>query len=164
MKILEQVFTAADHGSTLSYQEQNGRVQPNLKDTRPLDPAIATLQQIILNYTENFIQQADLHSHLPDLKRYALSNAVQYFSKPEVQDVQSIAHLHVGDDQNDSNLRPIARPLKPSDFIYYLKKLLKMPMTQHHYIDSFEWHEGAIELSPTWLKIGIKQALKLTTT
>ena len=164
MKILEQVFTAADHGSTLSYQEQNGRVQPNLKDTRPLDPAIATLQQIILNYTENFIQQADLHSHLPDLKRYALSNAVQYFSKPEVQDVQAIAHLHLGDDQNDSNLRPIARPLKPSDFIYYLKKLLKMPMTQHHYIDSFEWHEGAIELSPTWLKIGIKQALKLTTT
>jgi hypothetical protein len=67
---------------------------------------------------------------------------------------RAVCSLPVFDDQNERRRRPLARPVSPGLLARLvlgetpLVRLLSRP----RYAESFDWIEGAIALSPAWMR------------
>jgi hypothetical protein len=86
----------------------------------------------------------------PDALRAAAAGSLKAFlGSPDPELVRALAGCHVGDDQNESRSRPLARPLTMGDFV---APLLRRGNSADPYEHSFDWLEGTFALSPPWCR------------
>jgi FMN phosphatase YigB (HAD superfamily) len=155
--LVEQVFTAATHGQTVGYARgSDGRMEPVLRpDARGAMglAAVEAMQARILA----FARQAAVMGALsrPEIVfDVALGALWSFLVRPEPDLARAVCSLPVFDDQNERRRRPLARPVSPGLLARLvlgetpLVRLLSRP----RYAESFDWIEGAIALSPAWMR------------
>jgi HAD superfamily hydrolase (TIGR01549 family) len=153
-RLIEQVFTAADHPTVVGYEE-NGRILPlfktqNFNSTK--QSLIASLHQTILQYVDEIARTGLLNNQLEEFKICSINNAIEFFSKPKNQDVQPILCFQTGDDQNESRLRPVARQINIRDFIYFIKRFTHRTSFRD-YSAGFDWLEGSVVISNPFIRM-----------
>lgn len=155
--LVEQVLTAATHGQTVGYARNGeGRMVPVLRpDARSRDE-LAAVEQVQARVLAFARQAADMGAFaLPGVVFDLSLGAVRsFFSQPEPELAAAVAGHPVFDDQNESRRRPLARPVSPALLARLaargtpLERLLPRP----RYAESFDWIEGAVALSPAWMR------------
>ncbi|MDA0866763.1 MAG: hypothetical protein O2890_10155, partial [Cyanobacteria bacterium] len=163
MKIIEQIFMMADHGTTLGYTQQGDQMVPVCKN-EPM-PAVkaayvAHLQDTVQRYAQEIAQTDVLHQHLPVLRQCVIANMVSLLGHPQCQEVRAISGLNVGDDQNESRAQPIARPVQIQDIVYFAKRLSGLAQARD-YTAGFTWLEGGVRLSNPVVQLAYRMALAL---
>jgi predicted HAD superfamily hydrolase len=153
--LIEHIFTGADHSTVISYADQSNLVAP-IFTTQALEPQQANLvhalQTAVLKYVDELAKTGLSDSELSALKQAAIYNAISFFHRPSARDVQPIAPLKIGGDQNDARLRPVARPLKIQDLLYFAARLARLTKSRD-FTAGFSWLEGSITLSSPWIKL-----------
>lgn len=146
--LVEQVFTRADHGRVLGYAEGPEGVTPVLAEP-DADPAGARLSAAIGRAAEDMAAElagiAEDPAAVDDLRQAALAVLQAFLARPEPRLARVVADVPVSDDQNETRARPLARPLGLFD-------LARILSGRCRFEDSCDWLEGAIALSPAWLK------------
>ncbi len=154
---VEQVMTAATHGQTTGYaRDDEGRMQPVLRpDARTTEDlnAVCDMQARVLAFTRQARASGALDN--PDAARNATLAALRKFlSDPNPDMARAVADRPVFDDQNETRRRVLARPVS-------LSLLARLAMQEagfsrflpdSDYGASFDWIEGAIALSPRWMR------------
>lgn len=147
--VIEEIFTRANHRSVIGYQEKNGKILPIFRSGRDnfqdLD-FIETIHEIVLKYADEIGKTGLLNNHLDEFKRCAVNNAIKFFSNPSSSDVRPIAQRLTSDDQNESRLRPLVRPINLKDFMYVTARFLRLTNSRD-YAKSYDWREGSIAIS-----------------
>jgi FMN phosphatase YigB (HAD superfamily) len=155
IQLIEQVFTMADHGSTLGYQTEQGRIVPILNNT-PVDPRraefINILHPVVTAYTAELAQTGLLPDQLPAIKNAILPVAAAFLSTPSQAEAQAVAGRLIGDDQNESRRHRLARPLTLRDIFYYAARLLRLTQSRD-FRAGYSWFEGSVVLSGWWIKL-----------
>lgn len=158
---VEQVFTMADHGRCTGYVRKNGTVEPVLtpapSDSRH-ESAVGVLQSTILRYADLagearlFAAGSSNSARVAALSEAALDAAKAFLTAPDPGLARVLAAISVGDDQNESRTRPLARPLTLWD--YLAARGLRAVRTGRNggYAGSFDWIEGSLALTPGWLR------------
>jgi len=151
--IIEQIFTIADHPSTVGYQTdlKDNITYPLYTNTQYTDEQIKFTKishSTILKYAQEIskINPNILINHLDTIKQISLYNTILFLTKPSFNEVKSVANLVTFDDQNNSQKRPLARSLRIKDLAYFLFKLLGF-INKRNYQKGLEWLEGSIALS-----------------
>jgi len=156
--IIEQVFTIADHPTVLTYQEINQQILPVFQQQKlSLERQIFVqeIHQIILSYVQEIAQTNILESHLEELKKYAITNTITYLNNPQEQYIKPIAKLMVGDDQNESRQRPIAREMQFSELFYFAFRFLEIG-DRREFSQGFEWKQGSAVISSPIIQLIFK--------
>ena len=161
--LVEQVFTMADHGSCIGYRRAGDRVEPVLRDWN----AAAGQQDYVRHLHATVVafarEVAGTPLAGPDhavLRHAALAAGRLAIEEPRREDAQALAWLPVGDDQNDSRVRPLAEPLGLSDLSRKVKvKLRRMP--RDAFADS-TWREGSVALSPAPYRTAFRAGKRLS--
>ncbi|NJN20658.1 MAG: hypothetical protein HC812_05000 [Leptolyngbya sp. RL_3_1] len=165
MSIIEQIFMMADHGTTLGYEQQGDRVQPVFKAERFSAARIAYvehLHDVVQRYAHTMAQTDLLEQPLTEIRQWAIANMVTLLTQPRRQEVEAIANLNVGDDQNESRAQPIARPVRMQDIVYFAKRLSGLAQARD-YAAGFTWLEGGVRLSNPVVQLAYRMALALQT-
>ena len=145
--VLETIFTRANHSSVIGYQEKNGEILPIFRSEGEKDlDFIETIHEIVLKYADEIGKTGLLNNHLDEFKQCAVNNAIEFFSNPSSSDVQPIAQRLTSDDQNESRLRPLVRPLNLKDFMYVTARFFRLTNSRD-YAKSYDWREGSIAIS-----------------
>jgi FMN phosphatase YigB (HAD superfamily) len=146
--VIEQVFAMADHGSCTGYRREGDAVVPVLREERrdPRRDAFARhLQDATVECARELARAGLLDRHHAAVRAAALAAGRLAVTSPTREEAAALAWLPVGDDQNESRLRPLAGPLTPAD----IPGRLGPPASDEG--DSLEadtfWPEGSLALT-----------------
>ena len=170
--LIDQVFTMADHGSTIGYTyQENGQVIPktaavlhNPKRQQFLERVHATT----LTYTQEIAKTNLAEEYLDEIKSAALLTTQIFISRPTRKEVRAIAKIPVSDDPNELRTVPLARSLNIFD-LYTIAKDLTLRMKNKQLAQTkgtsgilykdfnwgFYWLEGSVAISGFWPKVAL---------
>ncbi len=154
-KLIEQVFTIADHPTVIGYEDKDNKIYPILKAQKfssERTSFVSSLHDVILRYADEIAKTGLLKSQIDELKRCSVSNTVEFLSKPSVQYVQPLAWLQTGDDQNESRLCPVARRITVRDLFYFAARLTHFTGSRD-FAKGFSWLEGSVAISNPLVKL-----------
>ena len=161
--VIEQIFAMADHGSCTGYRREGGQVVPILREERPnprRDDFARHLQDAAVECARELARAGLLDEHHGAVRAAALTAGRLAVVSPTREEAEALAWLPVGDDQNESRLRPLAGPLAPADILSRLG-----PATRDEG-DTLEpdtfWPEGSLALTapPTRAALAALRALR----
>lgn len=116
--VIEQVFAMADHGSCTGYRHQDGEIVPVLREQRS-DPRRsefgARLQDTIAACAAELHRAGLLGDHLDAVRAAGAIAGRLAVESPTHEEAAALGWLPVGDDQNESRLRPLAAALTPPE-------------------------------------------------
>ena len=154
-RIIEQVFTIADHSTVIGYQEKEDRIIPMLRSPKinsEQQRFVTSLHYLILEYANEISKTGILNNGLEELKRCAVNNAIEFLANPSKKEVCAIAWLKTGDDQNESKLRPVARKIGTKDLVYFAARLARRNFYRD-YAEGFDWLEGSVAISNPLIRL-----------
>lgn len=148
--IIEDIFTPAEHGSVMGYEQKYNHFLPVLSDCNS-EQLAALVYKTIIHYIDH-IQPSDLFYALDRYADAAVKNAELFFIHPKRSDVNSLADLTINRDQ--SHDRCYERKLAS---VMSLKDALQVIARQEYDLKRHVWLEGSAVLSP----FGARQLLGL---
>jgi predicted HAD superfamily hydrolase len=152
VNIIDQIFTTADHSTTIGYQDCNALMIPIFKQVS-VEPNklefTKQMHEIIVAYAEELAKSGLIFGQLETLKNCAMDNAKSFFANPQKRDVRSISQMLTSNDQNDLQVAPVARSIGISDIIYFIyQSIVSRKMKK-----KFTWLEGSIAISNPMVRI-----------
>lgn len=138
--IIEDIFTPADHGTVIGYEQKHSFFSPVLShcDSERLS---ALVEKTIIHYIDH-IQLDDLYCALDRYADAAVKNAELFFTRPARSAVNSLADLTINRDQ--SHDRCYERKLSSA---MSLKEALQVIAGQGYDLKRHVWLEGSAALS-----------------
>ena len=164
MNIIEQIFMMADHATTLGYEQQGNLSCPVLKVEHFSTARVAYVEHlhtVVQRYAQELAQTGLLAQPL-EMRQGVIANMVALLTDPQRREVQAIANLKVGDDQNESRQQPVAKPVRLRDLIYFAQRLSGKVQSRDFAAGS-TWLEGSILLSNPSVRLAYRLALWLQT-
>ena len=162
MGVFEQLFTMADHGSTIGYQQKKHSMEPILADIPPnaqRDRFVSTLHHVIQTFAVEF-SKTSLINQYEGLKQITLPTLNEFLLRPTSSEAEIFKWVTIGEDQNETRCHPLVRPLTYMDVVYYLGRVLHLREARE-FRAGYAWWEGSIALSSWWIKIVFRLAFKM---
>ena len=158
---LFEIFTAADHGSTLEYRlDSNGCYEPVLRSPGNIPATTWGLycqQQAILAFTAELLQVADRNYWSLDGLRNVTTQLLHlFFTQPSQQEAETYGAFQFSESQSEESFLDLAPPISLAQFGYWFLTG-RLPGTRSL------WIEGSIRRSnlPGALRmVNAKQAAK----
>lgn len=139
--IIEDIFTPADHGSVMGY-EQKGKLFLPLLSACNSERSSALVEKTTLHYIDH-IPLDDLYYALDGYAKAAVNNAELFFTRPERSVVNILANLTINRDQ--SHDRCYERKLASAMGV---KEAFQLIAGQGYDLKRYVWLEGSAALSP----------------
>ena len=152
-RVIEQVFTMADHGSVQTYRRNGQKVEPLCKPFNPGHNQRQYLQLLRRNvcfYSRLMGACESVSDQSQPIKELCLAQLQKFLATPSRQEVQALNWIVIGDDQNESRQALLARELKLKDFFILGNYLLRR---QHDFPPDYAWLEGCLALSSPLLRM-----------
>jgi FMN phosphatase YigB (HAD superfamily) len=152
-------FCAADHGPTLDYVASGRTIEPVLKHPRNeacLAWGLERYQEVVIA----FAKQAVSLNAIPENPRALLPVLdrlfIEFWLKPERDEVEAWGDYPHPDDQTDHSCRPLAEPLGVVNALRSARRAYIVP--------TFEggWQAGSLVRSPWWIRKGLPLAMKIS--
>ncbi len=171
--LIDQVFTLADHGSTIGYTyQENGQVIPKtaaVSNDPKRQQFLKRVHTTTLIYAQEIAKTNLAEEYLDEIKSAALLATQIFISRPTRKEVRAIAKIPVSDDPNELRAVPLARPLNIFD-LYIIAKDLIFRMKNKQLAQTkgtsgilykdfnwgFYWLEGSVALSGLWPKVALR--------
>lgn len=164
--LIEQVFAMADHGSCAGYDHRDGRWIPRLRalDADPRRDALRRrIHQTVVEYTRVAHAEGLFEPDADAVLSAALAAGAQAIEQPTRKEAAALAWVLVGDDQNDSQVRSLADPVRFSDLARKAGSRLGLAPAASFDTDSV-WRAGSLALSPPPVRGGLRSARNLQQT
>ncbi|HZY26220.1 MAG TPA: hypothetical protein VFE71_10360, partial [Bacteroidales bacterium] len=137
-KNLLEVFTAADHGSTIRFEKDGGKYIPILRETinsKALNWGLRVQQEAIVKFTENFSSVIHIDDCKPELFLYVCESVLETFIDiPSREEASSFGSFNFAGDSVERIWLEIAPELT---FSLFLKLLIKNEFSTSHM-----WKQG----------------------
>lgn len=147
---VEQIFTMADHGQCLGYERQADSMAPILREASDNSriAVVTTIQETVTQYAKLAAKHQLFANGTSALLDSAVKTAKELLATPTREQASVLGPITIGDDQNESRVRVLARPLTSDDF----DDCISDETPRCGYGDSFDWIEGAIALTSSPLR------------
>jgi hypothetical protein len=156
-RLIEQVFTMADHPSLTKYQRQGNLILPQLQEVnlpREHQEFVARLHEMTLSYAKEMAENKLLPQHWQELKKIALWGLRRLLTQPTRDEAQTLGWVSIGDDQNESRRHRLAQKLWIKDIfilgLYIFRRVLK---GRADFPPQYAWLEGSVALSNPGIKL-----------
>jgi hypothetical protein len=156
---IEEVFTMAAHGTTLSYEKTASGFQPRLKEesANDLKKRFTTQQQTICRAFAQRWQRNRRRGDAERLKETSLANLARFFLHPTRREVDALKWLQIGADQNEAGKLPLARAYAWGTLLHEIRQRFQPDRSHRH----SRWLEGSLALSPPSLRFVLQNFLRL---
>ncbi len=146
---MTELFTAADHGGVRSYQEDSGRMVPQLgseNNTTGLAWGIAVQQEAMLAYADCMLElgERSLEEICWKYLDHYENNYARFLLQPTLREAAVYGAYLDAEDQNESYHRQLAGK-------YSFRELLQVKKNQYKHHHN-EWQEGAMKLTGKRMK------------
>lgn len=150
---VEQIFTIADHGSTVGYQLTEDGIQPVLTNSLSIQQQkfAANMQREACNYADEFAR-AGMLTEILAARYTALVGFDEFVTSPTRAEAQAIAWVPIGEDQNETRRHQLARPLTLGDLLYYAGRAAKI-VSPRDFSAGHSWWAGSVVLSGWWVRV-----------
>lgn len=153
INMVEQIFTMADHDSTIGYRQTENGIQPLLGNSLSIQQQkfAANMQREVCNYADEFAR-AGLLNEIWAARYTALVGFDKFVTNPTRAEAQTIAWVPIGEDQNETRRRQLARPLTLGDLFYYAGRVAKI-VSPRDFSAGHSWWAGSVVLSRWWVRV-----------
>lgn len=160
--LVEDFFTAALHGSTQGYSDDNP-AKPITVETELSEKNLAYIKachEIIVQFAKQMSYEQTAHFSKKECAWANLSQLSLLSNYPSYTEAQSISSLTANDEQSHSSkhIRPFVSPLGILDIIEIVGATL---LSKNHKYNKFIWFEGSLSLSPAFIRLILKFLLAI---
>ncbi|HEX3756276.1 MAG TPA: hypothetical protein VHV26_14490, partial [Rhizomicrobium sp.] len=145
--IIFELFTAADHGSVLGYQEKNGQIEPVLaaqQNQRALDWGLATLQAAIRQFTTCWLGNMPAADRsLDDYRRVSYQLFRAFYDQPSIEEAKSWGSFPFSEEQVEQTFQQIVPDWSAWETV--------RAIADHHRRPAGWWAEGTQAVRPNLL-------------
>lgn len=144
--IIEDVFTAADHGTTKCYQNNAGQVSPVYHTRNPcFTEDVQLLQEGVLLFAK-MVSEERLENSLSLIKYDLLRLFEQFYKYPEKEEVLALAHskIYVVAGHVDKDERVLSEPISVKELARVLGNLL---LKNRDFESRWVWFQGSMAIS-----------------
>lgn len=147
MILLEDVFTAADHGTAIGYHRVGEKIEPILKDSiiGTEHDAVSDVQKHVLNYTDLMLTLTDCED-IPLARDDVIAVFERFYKYPTSNEVKSIASVLVCalTGHAEDQYRLLAHRLSASEFLYAVFSVI---LNNRSITPEWAWFQGSTTLS-----------------
>jgi Predicted hydrolase (HAD superfamily) len=149
--IIEQVFLGSPQQRVAGYSDTGDvLLSPDHRSSDHLT-LIRRVHAVVLAYAESLSDVLADESTLARQSDAARARLERFLTAPTRDEARAVGGFLVGDDQNESRTRPLARPVSPRLLAQWLRSE-HLAGPRPDYADSFDWIEGSVAMSHRLLR------------
>ena len=161
-RVIEQVFTMANHNSVIGYKKEGKQIKPYLKNCSQdikKQNFVKILHEIVIKYAQIFMQEEIDNQFDKNLKKLAIRNLDLFLTQPNKEEIEILSWIKLGDDQNESRQYRLAKKLELKDIFVLGKYAVNKFLNRNpDFPPQYAWLSGCINYSNFFYKYCFKIA------